>query len=141
LFLYPLTNPFPSITSGNEGRPALDISQQIETVRTLRVDIASKEITISKSQSFHQERPNHPKALCDIADAVLGCLKFEPSSLVSIRTWFFAETTFTKAWWQTLMCLEKLLYPLRCLVSYICNLEMILTREDLRSEMSFTPYL
>ncbi|GKU05925.1 hypothetical protein FLAG1_06333 [Fusarium langsethiae] len=85
-------DPFPSMTCEKEQRPALDIAEVTEPVRTLRVDISCEDVIISKPLLFQQEREYHPQALCDIADAVLGRLELPPQAKFPL--WFHPKSDF-----------------------------------------------
>ncbi|OBS17985.1 hypothetical protein FPOA_09713 [Fusarium poae] len=50
----------------------------LERIRTLRVDIAAKDLIVSKMESLRRERDTRPEALCNIADALLQRLDFKP---------------------------------------------------------------
>ncbi|RGP80509.1 hypothetical protein FLONG3_1343 [Fusarium longipes] len=89
-------DPFPSINSDNEGRPALDIAQVTETIRTIRLDVSSENVIISRTASFEQERGSHPNSLVAIVDAVVSRLQLPEKS--SIRAWLYPENTFSETW-------------------------------------------
>ncbi|SCN67021.1 uncharacterized protein FFB20_02444 [Fusarium fujikuroi] len=102
-------DPFPSIVPGDDGRPACDIHQATDTIRTLRLDVASQDVIIIKTPSFQEERENHPQTLCSVADDVLGRLVLP--SVASIRLWFFPEKTFHDTWWTALENIDRYVQP------------------------------